>query len=737
MKIRILVSVFVSLFFYELVYAQNTFKKDTLIELNTVVVGVSRFEEPEAETTQHVVTIDKKTIASQNPQTTADLLGASGEVAIQKSQQGGGSPMIRGFSTNRLLITVDGVRMNNAIFRSGNLQNIISIDPFSVERAEVLFGPGSVMYGSDAVGGVMNFQTLEPKLSPDSLPMVYGNATIRYSSANNENTGHVDYNVGWKKWALVTSVSYFNFSDLTMGSRGSADYLQPFIVSMQGNQDIVLANDDGLVQTPSGYAQINVLQKVRFQPNEVWDFIYGFNYSTTSDYSRYDRLIQTNGDGTPRYAQFDYGPQEWMMNNLKITAKPVNAKWVDKMNMYLAHQHFEESRISRRFGKKVKQTRLEKVDAFSVNADFEKKISTKSQVNYGVESVVNLVNSSGMDENIVSGEQTKGAARYPKSLWASNALYVVYKYQLNPKMLLRSGFRYNHFLLNAKFDTTFYPFPFVQANTTNHGVSGNVGWLYTMNKQWRVSANLSNGFRSPNVDDLGKVFDSVPGAVVVPNLNLKPEYAYNAELGIAKHFGNSIEIDVATYYTYLNNALVRRDFTLNGNDSIQYDSEPSKVQAIQNAASAYVYGLQGGLNVKLPYHLKLKSNITWQKGQEELDDKTRSPLRHAAPVYGITHILYEQRKLKIDFYAIYSGSKSFEELPISELEKAYLYAKDNEGNPYSPSWLTLNIKAHYYFHKHLKLLVGIENITDLRYRTYSSGLTAAGRNFIITLSSHF
>ena len=118
--------------------------------------------------------MDIQDVQFQNPQTTADLLSNSGEVFIQKSQQGGGSPMIRGFATNRVLIAVDEVRMNNAIFRSGNLQNVISIDPFAVENTEVLFGPGSVIYGSDAIGGVMSFTTLAPKFSDSSKVLISG-----------------------------------------------------------------------------------------------------------------------------------------------------------------------------------------------------------------------------------------------------------------------------------------------------------------------------------------------------------------------------------------------------------------------------------------------------------------------------------------------------------------------------------------------------------------------------------
>ena len=153
-----------------------------------------------------IVAISSEEIALQNPQTAADLLGISGNVFIQKSQQGGGSPMIRGFATNRLVYTIDGVRMNTAIYRGGNLQNVISLDPFTIEHAEVLFGPGSVIYGSDAIGGVMSFQTLTPQFSLDDKPFFTGKVVTRTASANNEKTAHLDVNAGWKKWVFITSI---------------------------------------------------------------------------------------------------------------------------------------------------------------------------------------------------------------------------------------------------------------------------------------------------------------------------------------------------------------------------------------------------------------------------------------------------------------------------------------------------------------------------------------------------
>ena len=165
--------------------------KETTISLDNVVVSSNRWEENKSE-----VPSTPRDVDFQNPQTTADMLEISSNVFVQKSQLGGGSPMIRGFATNRLLIVVDGVRMNTAIFRSGNLQNVISLDANSLSHTEIIFGPGSVIYGSDAIGGVMNFHTMSPRLSLGDGVVLNAGAMGRFSSADLEKTGHLHFNIG-------------------------------------------------------------------------------------------------------------------------------------------------------------------------------------------------------------------------------------------------------------------------------------------------------------------------------------------------------------------------------------------------------------------------------------------------------------------------------------------------------------------------------------------------------------
>lgn len=706
----------------------------TVFTMNEVVISANKWSQLSSDVPLKVARITPEDIALYNPQTAADLLGTSGEVFIQKSQQGGGSPMIRGFATNRLLYTVDGVRMNTAIFRGGNIQNVISLDPFAMENVEVLFGPNSTTYGSDAIGGVMSFQTLTPTLSIDEKPYIKGKGLMRYSSANNENTGHFDINVGWKKWAIVTSVSANKFDHLRQGANGPDDYVKPYYIQMIDSVDQVIQQEDPLLQIPSGYQQMNLMQKIRFAPNEHWDFEYAFHYSTTSSYGRYDRHNRIR-NGAPRYGQWDYGPQKWMMNLFSISHLEQTALY-DQMSIRIAQQSFEESRISRDLNDLTREIRIEELHAYSANIDFSKALGNKNNLFYGAEYVFNDVTSTGFNEQIFTLDRTPGAPRYPLSDWQTIGVYINDEHKLTEDFTLQTGIRYTHYLMNAQFDTTFYPFPFTTANVNDGALTGGLGAVYELNEKTVFRMNLSTAFRSPNVDDIGKVFDSEPGRVVVPNPGLQAEYAYNGDIGVTKIIGDVLKIDLTGYYTLLQNAIVRRSFSLNGLDSINYDGELSEVQALQNAASATVYGIQTGLEINFTKGFLLSTRFNYQFGEEETDDGSINPSRHAAPWFGITRFSYTQKDLRLEINAQYQGERLHEDLALSERSKDEIYALDANGNTYAPAWYTLNFKVNYRLSDALSLSGGVENITDQRYRPYSSGLSGAGRNFILAITAH-
>ena len=236
---------------------------------------------------------------------------------------------------------------------------------------------------------------------------------------------------------------------------------------------------------------------------------------------------------------------------------------------------------------------------------------------------------------------------------------------------------------------------------------------------------------------MGKLFDSADGCVTVPNPTLKPEYADNIEVGIAKRFASFLEFDVAAYYTRLDNAIVRRDYIFNGSPTMEYQGSECRVLALQNAATANVWGVQAAVDANFAKWFYADVRVSWQRGFEEMDNGEVSPSRHAAPMFGRVAVGFRNERLTIEAFAAFQAECAAADMPVEEREKKEIYALDADGNAYSPAWFTLNLRASYSFSKGLSLNATLENIADKRYRPYSSGISAPGRNVTMSLTYSF
>ncbi len=702
--------------------------------LNEIVLAVNRWEQEKNEVPNKISILSRRDIEINNPQTAADLLGIDNSVFLQKSQLGGGSPMIRGFAANSVLLVVDGVRLNNAIYRSGNLQNVISLDPNIIEQAEVVYGPGSVIYGSDALGGVMDFHSLSPKLSTSNNIFFSTTALTRFSSANNERLGHLDMNIGLKKWAFLGSISYSSYSDLLMGRKGPDSYLRKEYVARIDNRDTILLNKNPLVQKSSGYSQLNLSTKIRFMPREKVNLNYSFHYSGSSDIPRYDRLIQYK-DEQLKYADWYYGPQKWLMHSLNGNFEKKTG-FYDNSKFTIAYQNYQESRHSRKLHENILSHRFEEVDIFSANLDMNKKLGDSLTAFYGLEGIFNNVTSVASGENIDNltspSSDIPVSSRYPDGLnhYYSMALYSILKYNFNEKYTLNTGLRYNYVYLHSTIeDNSFYNLPFDNILLDNGAFNTSLGLVYRQNENSQLNINLASGFRAPNIDDVAKIFDSEPGNVVVPNENLEPEYSYNIDLGWIKKTGDIADIEITAFYTFLENVMLRREFDFNGQDSIMYDGEISKVYAVVNAGKARIYGFNLDMKLYLSSLVSLKSDITFIKGR----DNKQLALRHVPPIYGGIHLLFEKEKLNANLSVLYNGKLSNKNLAPEEQSKSAMYELDDQGKPYSPSWYTLNLKTAFRPNEKVSIFLGIDNILNYRYRPYSSGIVSPGRNFFFSL----
>ena len=530
-------------------------------------------------------------------------------------------------------------------------------------------------------------------------------------------------------------MSFSDFEDLKMGKTDIQEYLTPFYVTQRNNQDILMPNHNPRIQKYTGFSQLHLAQKAVFKPSETLTFDFGLHYTTTSNIPRYDRLVVQNSDNSLKYAEWDYGPQQWLLANFQVTKLSSRSNFYDKIKTTLAYQFFGESRISRKFESVSRKSRAEKVRALSLNLDFDKSLTNKTNLSYGAEYIYNKVGSEAASINIDNNSIESIATRYPDgSEWSSLAAYLSFKYKPIDKLTLQSGIRYNSILINADLSSNaqFYELPFSDASLNTSALTGTAGLTWEQSKTFLWKLNATTAFRAPNIDDIGKVFDSQPGMVVAPNPHLSPEHAYGGELGLTINIDDSVLLDFSTYYTYLHNVMARDNFSINGVSDIVYDEELSEIQAIQNNSEAWVTGFEAGLRARLSKALEITSQFSVSNGRQKNAQNIDSPMRHVAPAFGDMHVIWKHNKITLDGYINYNAGLSYEDIS-HELSK-HLFALDENGNPYAPSWLTFNLRTQYNFSKTVSFVGAIENISNKGYRPFASGISGPGTNLIFAIT---
>lgn len=695
------------------------------VMIDEFVISASKYRESKLIIPYMVDVLEESMIRESTGMTAADILEGTGNIMVQKTQGGGGSPVLRGFEANKILLVVDGVRLNNAIYRSGHLQNSITIDPSILQRTEVIFGPSSIIYGSDALGGVIHYYTRDPELSVDKPTLVKAGAHAQYATANKGYSGHLDFSLGKKRWAFLSSISYKDFGDLRMGSRrdptlGDWGKMMHYVDQVNG-VDSTFANPDPLVQRNTGYSQMDLLQKIRYTPSIYVDWIINLQYSTSSPINRLDKLNDYSGSDL-KYAEYYYGPQNRLLASLKNVLKKDNLFFTNLTSL-LAFQKIDEDRYSRKFRLDEKLAQQEDVSVFSLNTDFLKVWGPSQKLNYGLELNYNQVNSEAWYENIHNGEKTPAQTRYPEGgsyTWNASA-YASYKWIISEKGVLNGGVRYSQAGLSSSFTAGILPYEEIDIN--NGALTGSLGFKYTPNEKWQVNTIISSGFRNPNVDDFGKV-RAKDDYITVPNASLSPEYSYNAEIGLSRLVEGYMKFELVGYYTYLKDAIVRTAYQINGEDSLMYDGDLYRVSANYNAQEGMIYGGALLLTANLNSNISIKGTLNYTKGQNISDDV---PLGHIPPLFGRTTISYRSDRFFLDIYAIYQGWKRIEDFSP--------YGEDNEGEAMEygyPSWWTLNIKTGFTLGQYFDILLALENIFDEFYKPHASGISAPGRNLILS-----
>ena len=716
------------LFFFCSVVSFGQIQPDStrIKQLEEVTITSPKYLKNKKFISQKIDVITKNEIELQNFQNTADLLSNSGTLAVQKSQQGGGSPVIRGFEASRIVLLVDGVRMNNLIFRAGHLQNVITVDENMLESVDVFYGSSSTQFGSDALGGAINMNTKKPLFATDKKRFS-GNLLSRYSSVNCEKSAHIDLNYAQTNFASLTSFSFNDFGDLKMGrkqNRKNAFFGErELYVETVNGVDQLMVNDNKYVQKFTAYKQYDFMQKLLYKHKTGNLHSLNLQYSTTTNIPRYDRLTDTQGSGL-RNAEWFYGPQKRLLGIYNFSK--YKAFLGSDLSVDVSYQNVEESRHNRRFGNYELQKRIENVAMYSLTAVLKKHF-TKSELVYGLESYYDDLHSTAFSQNVNTGAEAVIDTRYPNgdNNMFRNDLFATYTQLVSKKTNWNFGVRTGYVMLKSTIaDNSIFELPFTSIKQNNFTYSGTLGIIHKPSNEVSLIANVSTGFRVPNIDDLAKIFESAAGNIIVPNNNLKPEKTVTTDLGFKiKSRNKRFELETNYFYTHFIDAIVTDRFIFNGANEITYDGTTSKVLANQNKGNAFVTGLSSSAKMYLIGNLLFTANYNYTLGRIVEEDGTYSPLDHIAPYFGKIGLNYTKKSFLLEAYMLYNGKK--------DIKDYLLNGEDNEQ--YAPlggmpGWETYNIKGSLMVFKNATLYAGMENILDTQYRTFASGINAPGRN---------
>ena len=502
-----------TLFIIGEIKSQN--KQDSLYLLDEVIVTATKNATKVARLPYAISVLNKEKIQRQSSRTVPESLFGTTGVFIQKTNHAGGSPFVRGLTGNQTLILVDGIRLNNSIFRYGPNQYLTIVDPFIVEKIDIVKGTGSVQYGTDAMTGVININTTTLQFL--DKPRWSETASLRYTEGGMERTVRPELKYEGKRMAFMIGAGSKKFGDLKGGDTTGA-------------------------QSPSGYNERSFDGKIMLDLGSQWNLNAAYQYLQQNSVPVYHKYKLENfaiNKSDPISRGFAY---------LKLHKK-FNASIIKQLDFFISNQALAESRFSQKNNSTTLRSEADKVITISGGADMLVEFMNFWTMNTGLEIYADKINSSRTDQNFTTGSVSNLRGLYPNASRFINAAAYALNHLNFGRLNVEAGLRYNVYKASLK-DETLGSIELKPKALVFQG-----GLNYKLFEQFYVYTNLSEGFRSPNLDDLGTL-GIVDFRYETPAYNLKPERSLNQELGL-KYISKKVSADFSLFNTRLYDLITR------------------------------------------------------------------------------------------------------------------------------------------------------------------------------------
>lgn len=651
---------------------------DTSVKaLDQVIITALRSKQKDLFIPYSVKTVSQQYLKDVNPRTTPEALMGINGVFVQKTNHGGGSPFVRGLTGNQTLLLVDGIRLNNSTFRYGPNQYLNTVDAYSINRIEVAKGTGSVQYGSDALGGVVHVITNDPQFSSHESQL-QGRAIVKYMTGDMEKTVRGDIGYAAEKVGITGGISYRDFGDLIGG-------------------------DTTGKQSPSGYSEWSFDTKAKFALRSNTQLTLAHQFLRQSQVPLYHRVRLEN------FASSEFDPQQRSLTYARLNVQgSVNA--FKEVEMIASWQQTKEGRSSIRNGSSALREELDEINTVGFTADILSTLAKGWTANSGFELYRDNVNSERRDVNIHNGNTTKLRGLYPDgSKYGNYSLYTLHHFQVN-NWLIDAGVRWNTFNINIR-DTTLG-----KVKLTPAALVGNLAVMYSIRKHHNLYVNLSNGYRAPNIDDMGSL-GIVDFRYEIPASDLRPEKSIHVEAGY-KFAANRLSGTFAAYYMRLNDVISR--IKLDGSVISGYP-----VYKKENVEEAYIKGFESELHLQVNRALTITGGMAYAYGKNLTTDE---PLRRIPPMNGRLLAMWRHQR----WFA--GGEWMF----ASRQDRLARGDRDDNRIPArgTPGWNLINMYGSYQ-HTFARINMSIQNILNEDYRTHGSGINGYGRSAWIQLTVNF
>ncbi len=645
----------------------------TSISLNNdVVISAKRTMSEEFLTPEALSIIGSKALKQESARTVPEALMGTTGVFVQKTNHGGGSPFIRGLTGNQNLQMIDGIRLNNATFRYGPNQYLATVEPMSIEKIEVVRGAGSVLYGSDALGGVLQVFTKTPSYSSDGFK-AGGQLETKMMSQNMEQTGRGEIILSDNNVAFICGFTAHDYDDL-------------------------IAGDTLGKESPTGYHGYSFDAKLKIRLSSNQELIMAYQYDKQNDVPRYDKLIAG-------YSRYHFDPQIRQLGYARLISGFSN-KWFRQVTITSSGMKSDETRILQKTGKTLVTNEHDLVKTYGGIVEVQSNPWKNWSFFSGLEYYYDKVESSKTETN--NGVSTQKRGYYPDgSTSASVAIFTSHTFSFG-LVDLNLGGRFTSYSIKSE------DAEFGNVDVNPSAVIGNGSLLFKVNKNHNLILSAYSAFRAPNLNDLSS-FGSFSNGIEVPNPNLKPEKSFTAELGWKARY-EKFSGSVFLYRNKLTNLIERIEAQYNGQDSL--DGE--KVYKKANFSEAYLQGVEGELQYGFLPFLSAYGNLTYTYGQNETSDE---PITRIPPLNG-----------RLGLYFICPRGKGYwaraEWLSAAKQDRLSAGDKTDSRIPEggTPGWNVFNIRAGWNS-QHLSITAGLNNLFDKAYRTHGSGVDGYGRSF--------